>query len=233
MKFQRSIFASLLAIPALLLMSGKAQATPITGQANIAGNVVVTATSIIFNPTFVSTSGAMETGSFAGLTSGTIQTLTGGPITGNTNVPAFITFNGGVASPVVLDLTFIAPGVGTAAGCLSAAPGSACTPAGSPFTLFQLTGNTVIAALQVNGSSYTGSAATGTSLTTGIFSTQSVINGTLPDIYAMLLSGGSINATYSASFSAATAAVPEPATMLLMGASLVVLGIVARRRVRS
>lgn len=229
---KRSLFASLLAIPALLL-TGTAQATSVTGQANIAGNVDVSGTSIAFNPTFTNTVGATETGSFSGLTGGTIGSLTNGPTTGDVFVPNFINFSLGVATPVSFDLTYIAPGVGTAAGCSSSALGAACTPTGSPFTLFQLTSSTVLASLNLNGNAYTGSAATGSSPTVGIFSTQDVVYGTIPAVVAALQNGGTLTGiTYSASFTASPT-VPEPASMLLMGMGLLGAGLVARRKSRS
>jgi hypothetical protein len=228
MKLNRSLFASLLAIP-LSFLATSAQATPVSGQANIAGAVDVSATSVTFNPTFTNASGGMETGSFAGLTGGTIQSLTGGPVTGSTNYVNFITFDQGVATPIHFDLTYIAPGVGTNAGCSSSALGAECTPDGSPFTLFQLTTNTVLASLQMNGNAYTGTSDTGSSFTTSIFSTQTALNGTIPAIVAQLSSGQTLTGiTYSASFNAA--AVPEPGSMLLMGMGLVGAGLVARRK---
>lgn len=231
MKLKQTIFTSLLAVPAMLVVSS-AQAAPITGQANIAGNVDVGPTFVNFAPTFVSTTGAMETGDFSGLTGGTIKSLSGGPATGATFIPQFVSFTTGVASPIYFDLTFISPGVGSLAGCASSAPGAACTPAGSPFTLFQLTSNTVVATLQLNGVSYTGTAATGTSPTVSVFSTQTAINGTIPQILSVLNSGGSLTGiTYSASFVATPGEViPEPASMLLVGVGLVGAGLVARRR---
>jgi len=235
MKLKSSLFAGLLAA-AVFFNAGSARAAAVTGQANIAGNVNVDLTSIIFNPTFTNTPGALETGSFAGLTGGTIMSLTGGPRTGAVNVPGFISFSLGVANPVTFDLTFVAPGVGTQAGCASSTPGSLCTPNGSPFTLLQLTSSTVVASLQLNGMAYTGSAATGSTPTTGVFSTQTVIGGTLPAIIAALGAGQALQGiTYSASFVASPAAspVPEPASMLLMGLGLAGAGLVARRKTKA
>jgi hypothetical protein len=227
MKLKGSLFAGLLATAAFF-NAGSARAAAVTGQANIAGNVSVDLTSIVFNPSFTNTPGALETGSFAGLTGGTIMSLVG-PATGTVNVPNFISFNAGVATPITFDLTFIAPGVGTQAGCGSSTPGALCTPNGSPFTLLQLTSSTVVASLQLNGVAYTGSAASGSSATTGVFSTQTVIGGTLPAIISALNSGQRLQGiTYSASFVASP--VPEPASMLLMGLGLAGAGLIARRK---
>ncbi len=222
-----------LAIAITGALTAPAWATPVTGSANFAGNVNVSAIGIQFLPTFTSTLGAQETGDFAGLVNGTIMSLTGGPVTGTTFIPQFATFTAGLASPIYFDLTYIAPGVGTVAGCGSAAIGSACTPAGSPFSLFQISPNTVLAALQFNGVFYQGSSSTGVSMGTTVFSTQTVASGTIPELVAMLNSGGSLEGiTYSASLVATPPAVPEPSSLSILGLGLVAAGLFARRAKR-
>src|SRR6478609_1576333 len=101
MRFKGLLVAGFVA--PLVLIVNSASAASVSGEANIAGTVTVDASSIVFNPTFVNTPGAKETGSFAGLTGGTIMSLYGGPVTGATYVPGFINFNAGVATPVTLD----------------------------------------------------------------------------------------------------------------------------------
>ena len=226
MRLKSFITAGLLALP-LSFLSVSANAAAVTGVANIAGSATITSTSIDFNPVFTPTAGGNETGSFAGLTGGSIGSLTGGPATGTVSMPGFMTFNT-AAAPVIFDLTYIAPGVGTAAACGSSAVGATCTPTGSPFTLFQLSANTVAASLQINGDAYTAPKSSGYSNATGIFSTQFVMPGTIPEILAQLQTTGVVGTTYSASFIANP--VPEPASMLMMGFGLVGAGLVARRK---
>ena len=147
------------------------------------------------------------------------------------NIVDFATFNGGMASPIDFDLTFIQAGNGTAAGCTGAI-GVACTPAGSPFTLVQGS-NGVFAFLNFNGISYSGSSTTGSSPTTSGFSTQIVFAGaTVPQILQTLGTGGSESGiSYSATFSTAT--VPEPASILLMGLGVIGAGLIGRRKIRA
>ncbi len=216
-------------------------ATPITGIANITGEVTVAATAVDFGSPFgIPSVGAVETGSFAGLTGGSIQTLTGGPHTGSVSVPGFISFNQGVATPITFDLVSIAPGFGTLAGCApGAALGAECTPTGSPFTIIQGPDNTLGVYLTLVGTAYTGTSGSGLSVTTGAFTTQTVLSGSsnpgsAAALLDILLSGGTVSASYSAQFApvSSTPIIPEPASLILMGVGLLGAGIVARKKLR-
>jgi hypothetical protein len=224
---------------ACVFLAGSASATTIISGStvNITGGVTVTPTMINFAPTFVGVPNTVaqpteQTGSFLGVTGGTIQTLTGPPLTGAVSVIDFITFTGG-AAPVMFDLTTVQPGVGTLAACSSSALGSLCTPAGSPFTLLQAATNAVTVSLTLDGNSYTGTSASGTSATVGSFTTQFTVLGTIPAVLAALVSPGGVSTSYSANFVATNPApVPEPSTSayLLFGSGLIGLSFVGRRR---
>jgi hypothetical protein len=212
------------------LFAGSASAATITnGVANIGGSVTVSATSIDFSTAFVAL--GSQTGSFSGLTGGTFNdNLTGGPTTGAVDIVDFVTFTSGLVTPIDFDLTYIDPGVGSAAACATNTVGNVCTPTGSPFTLTQNSGSVTVG-LDFNGIAYTGVSGTGSTPTSAGFSTQIVIDGgTLSGLLTSLGGGGSATGvSYSATF---TAVAPEPGTTLLFGAGLIGLCLMGHRHLR-
>jgi hypothetical protein len=237
-------FFSLSVVSALISIA-PALATPLidgstASIANISGGgVTVNNSGLFFNLTGTNTPnpfavGGINTGSFAGLTGGTIQNVTP-PVVGPTSIPAFATFNT-AAGVITFDLTTVMPGIGSAAACTSNTVGNVCTPnlgaIMSPFTLTQVAPNAVSIALTLNGVAYLGTAATGTSSTVGTFTTQDTMLGTITSILTASGTPAGVKESYSGSFTAANV-VPEPLSPLLMGFGLLGLGIIARRKVQS
>jgi hypothetical protein len=145
------------------------------------------------------------------------------------------------------DLTDIRFNTGAAIGdCTSADdtdPGVSCTPADSPFTLTNgladpSTGqvDTVSITLTVDAEGYTGSSGTNYSQAdpyVGVFSTQQAIQGmNIQTILNTISSGGSIDASWSATFSP-LAEIPEPESFLLLGAGLTAIGLYKRNARKS
>lgn len=225
------------AVLCVAFASSASAVTIISGSANITGNVNVTANTIQFfngsTPNAFTPQG-LSTGSFAGLTGGTIQELfmATEPVNTPIDVIDYATFNGGTVTPIDFDLTFIQPGFGTLAACSSSAVGAQCTPAGSPFTLIQ-GAQGVAVFFTVDGVAYAavgGTAATG-SPTVGNFTSQFNVPGTIPGVLAQLGLTGISGQSYSATFT--STATPEPSTgaCFVFGAGLIGLTLVGRRRV--
>jgi hypothetical protein len=124
-----------------------------------------------------------------------------------------------------------------------ASPGVSCTPSDSPFTLINgiadpRTGqvDTVAVTFTVDAYGYTTSSGTNYNAASryiGIFSTQQATAGTdatddIASILSTLVGGGSVTASWSATFTPVVVA-PEPASLILLGAGLAVIGLMRRK----
>jgi hypothetical protein len=217
----------------LLFGAVAANATMISGVLNTSGSVSVSNTLVHFfnttGPNLFNTEFPL-TGSFVGATGGTIDDLVGPPYT--TSIVDFVTVTGG-ALPVMFDLVAIPAGSAGTANCSgpgASVPGNSCTPVisgfVSPFTLTNLTQGVQIGlTLLLEG--YTGTSASGETAYSATFSTT-LSNGTIASVLSTLSSAGSVTASYQGNFN--PSAIPEPGTMLLLGGSLVTVGLFARRR---
>jgi hypothetical protein len=210
-----------------ILSTGSAFADSVSGVANISGAVTVTSNTIDFYHWFSVPVGATNTGSFTNLVGGTVNTtLTGGPTFGavDPNVGKdFITFE--IEDPTTMaisnidfDLTYIEQGnVG----------------GNSPFTFTQAGAN-VLVGLSLDGVSYYESSPGEVSSTTsGVYSTQLIVNGeSIDDVIASVNAGNAITGqSYSATFTASPT--PEPASLMLMGVGLLGAGYIGRRKAQA
>lgn len=218
MSLVRSLFAGLVSTA---LLCGSALATPVSGVGVVTGSVTLKGTSLDFGTNLTGSSG---TGSFAGLTSGAIQSLTGG----TTSLAGLATLSGGVASPITFDLTSVPGGTGTSAcsGLIS----TVCTPSGSELTITQEPGAQIDVTFTLLGQAYTGSKASGYTPYKGVFTSQVAgFDGTTANFLSDL-AGGGVSLTYQATFSATgdpvlpSAATPEPSSMLLLATGVASAG---------
>jgi hypothetical protein len=222
-------FASL----ACFCIMGTATASPI-GTLNIAncpgGGVTVTATSITWSPATMSGYGCIATGigtnvMFSGgtLTAGTTGDIKDLQANGPSTVDMFMVFPG-------LDFILNGFGAGSAnTNCASAnTVGASCSIVpGSPFVLTYLGLVQGVPTTTVSLSAFGDVVdANGSSGWSGGFSTQ--INSTPGAIQSNFGTTGSISSTHSAQF--ILTAVPEPMTVFLIGAGLILVALIRRPR---
>jgi hypothetical protein len=138
----------------------------------------------------------------------------------------------------LLDIRFNAgPNIGACTSPSDTGQGVSCTPSGSPFTLTNglvdpRNGlvDTVSVSITVDAEGYTGSSGTNYNQAdryVGIFTTQQAVSGNIDNILTTIATGGSINASWSATFTPASQ-IPEPESFLLLGAGLTAIGLLKR-----
>ncbi len=223
-----------------IFLSGSLSAASISGILNLTGNVQVTTTQDTFGNMVIGDNEALTqlqlTGSFADLTSGqtaTIQNLVGpsavppGPVTPGTpfSLVNWITLPDGIN----LDATSIP--LSGAPVCGGSVTNNCVAYAGSPIVLSeQQGGGGTLATFSVFGQAHH-AGQTDYSSFTGVLSAQ--FPGQTPgDVLAAFSSTGSIIDSYSAAFvvRGSTPTVPEPASMALLGAGLLGLGFLGRKK---
>lgn len=221
-----------------LLMPASARAVPLMGQFSIAGlaDVRVGPDYIdwgqlgnIFGPANGDILFTGGNGDFMGIggTQGTIEDLD------STNNPVGVPFvddnflTAATQPSWNFSLRYIFPGSGTAAGCTNVA-GDVCTPFGSPFTITNLNGGGASVALRLSGVVSDGSGDPASNFT-GAFTTQ-FTTLTAADLLAQIASLGYVQSSHSANFDVNVTAVPEPATLALLGGGLSAFAFLRRRR---
>lgn len=214
------------------LLAAPASAVPIVGQLGILGTVRFDLAGVHFQAPFPVTGNVVTSqpsdGYFASISGAGTALDLGSALHVNVplSLPDFLSsFQDPSHSTLSFELTFIQPGAFGSGACGAApAPGQVCTPAGSAasFTNFS-TGSDVssIVSFIVRGNVTANPDDEG--IFTGVYTAQ-FAGLSYQEVLAAIEGGGSVAASYSASFEA----IPEPGAAVLLGACLAALAL--RRR---
>ncbi|HZS56447.1 MAG TPA: PEP-CTERM sorting domain-containing protein [Bryobacteraceae bacterium] len=240
--FAKHVFGGLLSA---VILSAPLGATSIgAGQFNLAGNLYINTTSVLFGLNSVPPPGDQlaaiqlpETGPFSGL-------LPSGPPATIHNIPMNPAFPSGALSlpqwivlPNGIDVDLqnvpinqsIAVCTGTSA---DNGIGNSCRPnTGSPIVLTETTTG-VTAKLNVLGIAYSGTSTTGSSSLSGLLSAN-FDSDTISGLLSAFAPGGSgfVNTSYSGNFTVTpSSGVPEPSMLAGFGLGMLALGFYRRKR---
>jgi hypothetical protein len=166
--------------------------------------------------------GPPDTGVFASLpgTAGTIENLNSLPVNQTLNIPDFMTFAG--APNLSITLTELVGGTLGACSPQAAAAGQACSPTGTPYNLSNETATSSVGSAMVEGYLVNSNQPGVTIPISGIFTTQ-FVNMSYQQLVNTIDNGGTIDSTYSAEFVTGVTPTPEPATLALIPAGLLLL----------